>query len=266
MSKRLGQHFLINKRILQKISTSLEIKDNDTIIEIGPGHGELTEEILKIKDKKSKIIVIEKDKDLAGALRLKYQNNKNIEIIEGDALKVLPEITIPHTPDPKPYKLAGNIPYYITGRLFRIIGEIEQKPQICVFTIQKEVAERVAAKPPRMNLLAASLQVWADVKIIETVPARYFNPPPKVDSAVIKLITKPPELINLKTYELTNHYKILRILFRQPRKTILNNLSDGLGLKKSEIVAKLKKIGTKPTDRPQNLSMEDMVKLSVCFQ
>ncbi|MEK7542890.1 MAG: rRNA adenine dimethyltransferase family protein, partial [Patescibacteria group bacterium] len=191
--KHLGQYFLKNPEILRILADSLNLKSGDLVIEIGPGHGELTEVLRMMnylptgdvpKGHELRIMGIEKDTELAMELKKKFQKNKNIEIICGDILKILP--TIPH-----PYKLAGNIPYYITGHLLRIISELKEKPDIAVLTIQKEVAERICAVPPSMNLLAASVQVWARSKIIRTVSKNEFSPRPKVDSAVIKLITLP---------------------------------------------------------------------------
>ena len=178
---KLGQHFLKNKTKLRKIVEALELKDGDVVIEIGPGHGELTDE-LRSANHKLKIIAIEKDEELAESLKEKFKNNKNIKIIEGDALKLLPQLTDDQrltiydkrlTTDN--YKIAGNIPYYITGYLFRILGELENKPSLIVLLIQKEVAERVCARPPKMSLLAASVQFWAEPKIISNVSKKILG-------------------------------------------------------------------------------------------
>src|SRR4030043_2274654 len=158
--KSLGQNFLMNKFKLRKIADALEFKKGDTIIEIGPGHGELTKEI-RNKNKEVKIITIEKDEKLAKDLKNKIYNlklDKNIEVIEGDALKILPTLNTKYKIQNKKYKLVGNIPYYITGYLLRILGGLKLKPSIIVLTIQKEVAQRICVRPPHMNLLAASVQ------------------------------------------------------------------------------------------------------------
>jgi len=253
MRKRLGQHFLKNRNLLAKIAKAVAPKNCDTIIEIGAGHGELTKE-LGIKNKELRIIAIEKDTKLARLLKEKFGAQKNIEIIGGDVLSTLPSIIRNSKPPIRNYKLVGNIPFYITGRLFRILGELEPKPQLIVLTIQKEVAERICAKPPKMNLLAAAVQLWAEPQIIGYVPKKYFSPPPKVDSGIIRLRIKghESEIAN-------NYYKLIKILFRQPRKTILNNLS---ALKnKGELRSILEKTGIDPAARPQNLSLESIKKL-----
>lgn len=257
---KLGQHFLKNKKKIQKITEALELKDGDTVIEIGPGHGELTKELI-IKNAECRIIAVEKDKELAKLLREKFSGDKNVEIIEGDALKALPRLIQSLELKNHNYKIVGNIPYYITGYLLRILGELKNKPSLIVLLIQKEVAERVCAKSPRMNLLAASVQFWAESKIIGYVSKKDFRPIPKIDSAIIKLTTHDKRfMIN----EAENYYKLIKILFKQPRKTILNNLrpmTNDLQL----LTEKLKLVGVNPQARPQDLSIEKIIHLSTLF-
>ncbi len=258
---RLGQHFLVNDTILQKIARALDAQPNETIIEIGAGHGELTEEI-KNQKSKIKIIAIEKDRELIPALREKFSEEKNIEVIEGDALNILPQLC--STFHDSRFAITGNIPYYITGHLLRIVGELERKPRCSVFTIQKEVSLRIVAQPPRMNRLAASVQFWAEPTIIGFVPKKDFDPAPEVDSAILRLETRN---VKHKTDATGKYYyRAVAALFRQPRKTILNNLLDAKKQNenyeresaKNEMIKKLTKLGINPENRPQNLSMEDI--------
>ena len=154
MRQKLGQHFLTNPAVAKKIAASLEVETGDTIIEIGPGHGELTEEIVASSEKReAKIILIERDVELVAGLREKYKTNTRIEIHEGDVLEVLPALATRYSLLATRYSLTGNLPYYLTGFLLRTIGELEHKPARSVFMIQKEVAERIVARPPRMNRL-----------------------------------------------------------------------------------------------------------------
>ncbi|MEK9154477.1 MAG: 16S rRNA (adenine(1518)-N(6)/adenine(1519)-N(6))-dimethyltransferase RsmA [Patescibacteria group bacterium] len=280
MPRYLGQHFLINKKKLRKIADAIEIEQGDVLIEIGSGHGELTSELVnRLIDKKieAKIFAVEKDKNFVDFLKEKFSKEENIEIIEGDALKVLPKLTANYKLPIANYKLVGNIPYYITGYLLRILSELENKPSLIVFLIQKEVADRICAlrqaqgKPlrqaqgkPKMNLLAASIQVWAEPEIIANVSKKYFRPPPKVDSSIIKL--KP------KTQNLTpeTYYQFIKILYKQPRKTIINNLASGIkaqGLAetKEEIIKKLLETGINPNKRPQDLNIKQIIELSTLF-
>lgn len=275
---KLGQHFLINKDKIKKIVEALELKEDDTIIEIGPGHGELTLElridppgILRKKNAELRIIAVEKDEKLAEVLQKKFAPNKNIKIIKGDILKILTKPTqnpklITHN-----YKVVGNIPYYITGKLLRILSKLEYKPSLIVLTIQKEVAQRICAQPPKMNLLAASVQFWAEPKIIGYISRKDFWPAPEVDSAIITLT---PIAADNKQIAADKYYRLIKALFKQPRKTILNNLinikrSDlpkiDVNIRRSNLQKLLQKIGINPSHRPQNLSIEQILELSTLF-
>lgn len=251
MRQKLGQHFLVNTERLRAIAEALEIKNGDTIIEVGPGHGELTEAVLD-QNKKIALTLIEKDPELATALRLQYEAEKNIAVIEGDVRELLLSLTEKTVHTHKSYKLLGNIPYYLTSFIFRLVGELPHKPTDVVFMIQKEVAERIAAKKGRMNLLAASVQAWADVEIVTYVSRNDFLPPPEVESAVVKLTTK--EKIPKK--DLPAYYRTIKILFKQPRKTILNNLVALDALSREEIAEKLRKLSIDPSSRPAELPIE----------
>ncbi len=294
MRINLGQHFLKNKSAIKKIVEVLEIQNNDTIIEVGPGHGELTKQIqnTEIKNRnnegqKIKIIAIEKDKKFIGELGRKFSANKNVEIIFGDALKILPKLisnlgAVTEQNGRQKYensklKIVGNIPYYITGKLLRILSETKNKPSLCVFTFQKEVAERICAQPPKMNRLAAITKFWAKPEVIMRLPASAFSPQPEVDSAVIKLeIASSAGMMasrsqteskreNLKS-EIgpKKYYAMVKTLFAQPRKTILNNLAANSRQhdNKEKISRKLLAIGINPQSRPQNLYVEDIEKIS----
>lgn len=258
MSRKLGQHFLINKFALERIAAALDLKDGETIIEIGAGHGELTDE-LRIKSYELRIIAIEKDKALVQYLQKKFIQDENIKIIEGDILKTLPSVIHNSLFKIQNYKVTGNIPYYITGRLLRILSELEFKPSAIILTIQKEVAERIVADPPEINLLAAAVKFWAEPKILFYLKSQDFNPPPKVDSAVIKLNLKP--IAENKT-EQENYYKLINIVFKQPRKTILNNLRRNPQIDKNELKKILNKLNINPSDRPQDLSIKQLKELS----
>ena len=286
MSKKLGQHFLINKAAIKKIIAALDLspsgrfpvggQNNDTIIEIGPGKGALTLPLVKqcqVPSAKCQVIAIEKDKALAETLTRKSVNsNWKLEIIEGDALKILPNLITNYRLLITDYKIVGNIPYYITGKLLRILGDLITVPSghlpqgdnyklpitNIVLTIQREVAERITAKPPRMNLLAAAIQFWAEPEIIGYLKPADFSPSPKVDSAIMKLT---PKKITNYQLPITNYYKLIKIIFKQPRKTLLNNLSSGLKLNKTKTLEIMKAAGLSGDERPQDLSLEKIREL-----
>ena len=261
---RLGQHFLVNKSKIRKIVEALNLKSGDTVVEIGAGHGELTKEIIqKFRNqeiKKFKIVAIERDGRLAQAL-FRVIVDTNAEVIEGDALKLLPSLISNYQLPITNYKIVGNIPYYITGHLLRVIGELKKKPALIVLTIQKEVAERVSAKPPQMNLLSASVQFWANPEIIGYISKKDFRPQPKVDSAIIRLL---PHSITNYQLPVANYYRLIKVVFKQPRKTVWNNIKNEiLNINNKEEAAQLlKKVGVNPGDRPQNLSVDQLIELS----
>lgn len=257
----LGQNFLKNKNKIKEIVSHLEINDNDFILEIGPGHGELTKEILKeLKNKKFFVLGIEKDRRLALNL-LKEIKNKNFQIICGDILKILPKIKN-FLPENSNFKIIGNIPYYLTGKLLRILSELKTKPIFSIFTMQKEVGERIISGPPNNNKLAAILNFWSEPEIITYISKNDFYPKPKVDSIVLKLITKneKPQVSGDLYYKTTN------ILFKQPRKTILNNVLLEFKIKnqkeKEKLFKKIRDLGINPMLRPQNINQEEIIKLS----
>lgn len=255
----LGQHFLKNETAINKTIAALDIKSGDLIIEIGPGKGALTLPMAQSSNTDFKIITIEKDIDLAKELDKKIRNLhiKNTEIIEGDILKVLPELI--EKAKIKNYKLIGNLPYYITGKILRMISDLTHKPIISILMVQKEVAERISGKPPHNNLLAAATHIWAGVETVLTLKAKDFVPPPKVDSAVIKLTTND---LQPTTKGKEGYYKLIHIIFKQPRKTLANNLKDGLGITREEVEKYLNSLKIPINYRPQDISTEQILQLS----
>jgi len=248
--KKLGQNFLINKSAIKKIVDALEISDSDVIIEIGAGTGNLTQEILK---RSKKVIAIEKDKSLIPLLRLKFQKNSHsLQIIEGDVREILPTLASKL----KKFKVVGNIPYYLTGRLLRIFQELTNAPQLIVLTLQKEVTERLVAQPPRMNQLAVIVQLWAKPKIILQLKPKDFFPPPKVRSTVVQLKVKSSAERYNKEKELI---PFIVCGFQQPRKTLLNNLSREYS--KEKIKQVFEQLNLTEKTRPAEISVEMWITL-----
>ncbi|HEY4523945.1 MAG TPA: 16S rRNA (adenine(1518)-N(6)/adenine(1519)-N(6))-dimethyltransferase RsmA [Candidatus Paceibacterota bacterium] len=252
MRQKLGQHFLKNKDVLEALVKTLKVQEWDILIEIGAGHGELTDVYI---GKKNKLFLLERDRELVTRLKEKYRHFKNVKVIEGDAVKTFPEI-MKKTIKNKKYKLFGNIPYYITGALFRKISELKNKPQIAALLIQKEVALRVTASPPKMNLLAASVQVWAKTEVVRDVSRFDFSPSPEIDSSI--LVLSPLHKVSITA----GYYAFIRRLFKQPKKTVLNNLREGLKGIKDEVIKHLLSSGIEPNTRPQNLNIKQIDNLS----
>ncbi len=253
--KSLGQNFLINQGILDKIVSAGELTPNDTVLEIGPGTGNLTkllsEKILQSNSiQTGRVIAVEKDHRLIAELQEKFKNT-NVEIIEGDIWKLKFEnlkLTVGE------YKIVANIPYYITSHLLKTIFESDDwratKPKLIVLTVQKEVAQRIVAKPPDMNLLALSVQLYAEPKIISYISRGSFRPMPNVDSAIIKLIPHP-------NTEAEKILSIAKIAFAGKRKQLRNTLKQIL----PDIEEILNQTDIGPNARPEELSVEDWIKV-----
>ncbi len=224
-SKRLGQIFLISKNVLKKIIKTSNLHDTDIVLEIGAGIGTLTQELAA---QSQKAITIEKDKRLVSILQETMKDFKNVEIIQEDILKLDLSKFIN-----KDYKIIANLPYYITSPVIRKFLESETPPKIMILMVQKEVAQRICASPPKMNLLAITVQFYAKPSIVSYVPKTCFWPQPKVDSAIISIRGCQGLLSNQKELGLKEKdlfFKIVKTGFSHPRKQLINNLSKELAL------------------------------------
>jgi len=257
--QRLGQHFLRDKKILQRIVSKVDWKDFGAAIEIGPGEGVLTLLVQKELSPKSKMFIIEKDRRLAARLINQFKDELMVEVCEGDALISLPEI-VSQLPK-KAYIIFGNIPYYITGKLLRNLRDLEPQPKEILIMVQKEVGERMCAMPPRMNRLAASVQLWAKPQIVANISKKYFTPSPEVDSVVVKISPRPQSLLPKKEMDI-----LLKTLFQQPRKTVVNNLIALKFLRRAVIEEVMESLKIDLKKRPQDLSLEEMIGLASCLE
>lgn len=262
-NKFLGQHFLKSETAVKKIVATIDPQKGEVVIEIGPGHGELTHSLAEAcKKSGAKLVTIEKDPALAETLKEGFKNT-GVTMIQGDALKLLAAGSSMLDLSGNPVKLVGNIPYYLTGRLLRIASELPQRPIRCVFMVQQEVAERAMAVPPDMNRLAASIQFWAKPKIIVRVPKEDFDPMPEVDSVVLSLgLIRGTKTENADASR--GYYAAMHALFAQPRKTILNNLA--AKMEKAEAEGLLRAQGIDPGLRPQDLSVESIERIGDNFR
>jgi 16S rRNA (adenine1518-N6/adenine1519-N6)-dimethyltransferase len=252
--KSLGQNFLKDDAVLQRIVESANLSENDTVIEIGPGQGVLTE---LLAQKCKKVIAIELDDRLIPILTEKFENNGKIEIVHGDVLKInFPELIEKYEIRDTKYKIVANLPYYITSPIIRLFLETQFPPNEMILMVQKEVAERICAKPGEMSILAVSVQYYAEPKYLFTVPKESFEPMPKVESAVIK-ITKDKEQETRNKQEIKKFFRIVRAGFSAKRKTLANNLSNGLQIDKKEIEDKLISLGFSKNTRAQELKVDD---------
>ncbi len=255
--KSLGQNFLIDENVLGKIIQAAETNENNVVIEIGPGLGTLTEELSK---KCKKVIAIEKDRKLAKKLDEKFEN---VEIITDDILKIkLKEFIKMHSSDGK-YKLVSNIPYYITSPIIKLFLESDIQPELIVLLVQKEVAERICAKPGKLSILALGVQIYGEPEIVDYVDKSSFYPEPKVDSAILK-IKNIKKIFSDEYYK--NLFRIIKIGFSSKRKKLTNNISAGMHLSKARGEEILVEAGIGPNTRAQELKLDDWRRLMILLK
>jgi len=254
ISKRLGQNFLIDKTTIKKVIKTADLQPTDIVLEIGPGIGTLTKEIAK---KVKKVIAVEKDPGIYKVLKETLKDFKNIKIIQGDILKIKDlRLKI------KDYKIVANLPFYLTSPFIRKFLESEYPPKEIILIIQKEVAQRICARPPKTNLLAVSIQFYAKPKIISHISKKSFWPSPKVDSAIIKIIPHKNKF-DVKLRE--RFSKIVKAGFSQSRKQLANNLSKRLKLNKEQVKTWLLKNNIQPHQRAETLNINGWIKLTEDF-
>jgi 16S rRNA (adenine1518-N6/adenine1519-N6)-dimethyltransferase len=262
-SKGLGQNFLVDDYALRKVVDAAEISEGDVVLEVGPGLGSLTR-YLGIAARQ--VIAVELDQKLLPALHETLTPFKNVDIVIGDILEQNPAELLgsaAHGGESHQfnYKVVANIPYYITSALIRHLLEAEIKPSSLVLTVQKEVAQRICGQPPKMSLLALSVQVYGDPKTVTKIPAGAFYPPPKVDSSVVKIDLYPEPLI--ETGLLPMFFRLAKAGFSQKRKTLRNTISAGMAWSKDDAVAVLNNAKIDPQRRAQTLSLNEWEKLTI---
>jgi len=255
-NKRLGQNFLIDKNALEKLVSAADINRGDTVLEIGAGIGTITADLAKLA---KKVIAVEKDPALIPILKNTTEGFKNIEIVIGDVLKI-EKLKIDWKLEIGNWKLAGNIPYYLTAPLIRKFLEIDTPPESMTLMVQKEMAQRICAKPPDMSILAVSVQVYAKPEIISYVPRSSFWPEPEVDSTILRIV--PLIDANKKLTNADLFFRIVKSGFSSPRKQLINNLSNGLGISREQAEQWLLGAGIAPERRAETLTVEEWLLLA----
>jgi 16S rRNA (adenine1518-N6/adenine1519-N6)-dimethyltransferase len=251
--KGLGQNFLQDPLALETIVSAAELQATDTVLEIGPGLGSLTR---YLADSAKEVVAVELDEGLLPPLKAVLAPYPNVRLMQGDILKLAPKDLIAE-PD---YIVVANIPYYITSAVIRHLLENEPKPRRLVLTVQKEVAQRICAKPGDMSLLSLSVQVYGKPRIAAHIPAQAFFPAPKVDSAVLCVDIYASPL--LKEELLDTFFKLSKAGFSQKRKTLRNSLSSGLHIPPGEAADLLTRADIDPQRRAETLSIEEWGTLS----
>lgn len=251
--KRLGQNFLIDSHALERVVEAAEITEQDVVLEIGAGAGNLT---ILLASRAREVVAVELDERLIPPLHEVVASYENVQIVQGDILALEPSKLMKQPG----YKVVANIPYYITSALIRQLLEAEPKPSSLTLTIQQEVAERICAEPGNMSVLALSVQVYGEPSIVGRIPAGSFYPPPKVDSAVVKVGIFPSPLIPQQL--LNTFFRLVKAGFSQKRKNLRNALAGGMHWSTAQAESVLCAANIDPSRRAQTLSLDEWAVLS----
>lgn len=252
-SKQRGQNFLIDEDVYEQIITTADLKKQDTVLEIGPGLGTLTN---YLSDQAKRVVAVELDKKLFNLLQDRFRDS-NIEVINEDILS-RPVRDLGIKP---PYKVVANIPYNITSAIFKKFLVDDAQPVSMTLLVQKEIGERVTAKPGQLSILGISVQLYSTPTYVATVPAKAFEPAPKVDSCIVKL--EKIHTFPFKDIEEKFFWRVIKIGFSAKRKKLQKNLAGGLKIKNEQINEVFKELGLANTVRAQELSIEDWYKLAL---
>jgi 16S rRNA (adenine1518-N6/adenine1519-N6)-dimethyltransferase len=246
--KGLGQNFLVDPAHRARIVAAADLRRSDTVLEVGPGPGVLTE---LIAEQAGRVIAVELDDRLIPFLQARFSQQPHVTIVHADILETDPAELTGGTP----YKVVANLPYYITSAVIRHLLESQPAPDALALTVQREVAERMVAQPPDMSLLALGVQFYCTAKIVAKIPAGSFYPVPKVDSAVVRLDRRAVPIAD--DVSAAAFFEVARAGFSQPRKQLRNSLSAGLGMAPSDVEAWLAKAGIDPKRRAETLTLNE---------
>ncbi|WP_110519827.1 16S rRNA (adenine(1518)-N(6)/adenine(1519)-N(6))-dimethyltransferase RsmA [Herpetosiphon llansteffanensis] len=259
-SKSMGQNFLVDPTPLKLALEHADVNANDVVIEVGPGLGVLTWELLNAA---GQVISVELDTRLAGRLRTEFAA-RPLTIVESDVLELAPSAMLAAAglPADTPYKLVANIPYAITSPLLRHFLEGDSPPSLMMVLMQWEVADRITAKPGDLSILAHSVQLYATAEIVARVPAASFFPSPAVDSALVLMRRRPTNAVPTNPKAL---FKVIRAGFSQARKKLINSLAGGLagqGYNKEQVLAAITAAGIDSNLRAEVLTLDQWATLT----
>jgi len=248
--KSLGQHWLRDRDILEAIAEAADIVPTDTVLEIGPGLGTLTSVLLR---RANRVIAVEFDGELARKLPGQFP---------GKSLTVLHEDILHFDLDslPKGYKVVANVPYYITSKIIEKLMTANNRPSVATLLVQKEVAQRIAARPGDMSILGVSAQIFAETTLAIEVPREYFTPPPKVDSQVVVLKMHDQPLVAKEDERAL--FRVVKAGFSAKRKKLRSSISAGLGISKQAAEELLRHAAINPDDRAEDLALTDWIRLA----
>ena len=261
--KSLGQHFLVDKDILNNILSAANLGRDDFVVEVGPGFGVLT---LPLAEQAGRVLGIETDQKMLNILRALSGGYPNIDLLPANILKLDSQqihqryLAWSKTKSRKTtYKLVSNLPYYITSAILKQFLETKYRPELIVVMVQREVAERITAAPGEMSILSVSIQLFGQPEIVQIVPKNSFWPKPEVDSAILKIT--PYKKIGHGIDDIKLFFRIVKAGFGERRKQLHNALSGGLVLDDQLVRNTLAGAGIDPTTRAQDLSLSEWGKI-----
>lgn len=263
-SKGLGQCFLADRGVMRAIVAAAELTPQDAVLEIGPGLGLLTRMLAEVA---GLVVAIELDGRMVSILEQELADLPNLRLVRGDVLETdLVSVLISATQQDEAalrYQVVANLPYYITSQAIRQFLEARVPPQRMVLMVQREVAERIIAGPGDMSLLALSVQLYGEPRLVRQIPASAFYPRPKVSSAVLRVDLYEEPVADTGVRERV--FRLARAAFAQRRKQIHNSLSANLALGGNKVQALLRECGIDPRRRPQSLAIEEWLRLAEVF-
>ncbi len=256
--KRWGQHFLHDPHHLNHIVAAASLSSQDVVLEIGAGTGSLTEQLLA---RAGQVIAVEIDPQLVSHLRRTLDHYPHLTVVEGDILALDPATLVDrYAGEGRAYKVVANLPYYITSAVMRHLLEARRSPRLLVVTVQEEVAQRMCARPPEMNLLAVSVQLYGQPRVVHRIPRGAFRPIPQVDSAVVRIDVFDRPRVSIPDREF--FFRVVKAGFHQRRKQLRNALAAGLGLSRAAVTALLAAADIDPRRRAETLTLEEWARLT----
>jgi 16S rRNA (adenine1518-N6/adenine1519-N6)-dimethyltransferase len=253
-SKGLGQNFLLDQVILEKIVAAAELTPDDTVLEIGAGLGTLTERLVRAA---GRVVAVEVDERMMDVLQETLSDSENVTLIQGDILALDPATLIAPATQ---YTVVANLPYYITSAVLRHLLEASLRPLRLVVTVQREVAERIAARPGKMSLLSVSVQLYGRPEILFRIRPGSFYPSPEVESAVVRVDVHDAPPVGVK--DVDTFFHVVKAGFAQRRKQLRNTLAAGLHLPPEEVTARLQEASIDPKRRAETLSLEEWARVT----
>lgn len=257
---QLGQNFLSDPNALDQVVAAAGLTGTETVVEVGAGTGLLTN---RLKESAARVIAIELDREMVPGLEERFAGDASVEIRQGDILETDP------ADFPDDYVVVANVPYYITSKIIRHFLESAHRPQSLTVTIQQEVAERITAEPPKMSLLAVSVQLYGAPQVMGRIPRNAFWPSPDVDSAILRVqpVLTPDEVAaTLDGLSETEFFQVVRAGFAEKRKQLHNSLGRHLDLSHEEAILLLENVGIAPNRRAETLLVSEWVQLGHAYR